>query len=706
MNEKRLHAGGAGRALSDKKSVTFRGGALPRPLQKARVQNYKPLLIIQVLFSFLIIISSLFVAASAAYAFPNTKVASIPVGSGPYGIAGNGTYAVVAESQTGRVDIINLSTNTLLSTSVFAGTNPSMVAVTPDGTLAYVTGYGNNGANTTVYAVSLNASSNFTTSSVSVGSGPIGIAIVNNIVFVTNYGSNSWSYFPVGSSSPTTVNSWGGGPISIAANASATQVYVANSTSNTVNVFQSNFNGTNTYGVTATITTGLNQPDALLLVPNSTTLYVANGNGNTLDVINTSSKSVVATIALPSGGHPNGLALTPDNATLMVMNSPAGGITYIQVSNNSVINSLSLGSNLEQAYIPSNSNAYITDYSANMVYQLSSVVTIISASPSAINNTNNNVSTITWSSTMSGTYEVEIGGNGTMGTGTPIPGDSGSVTAGQQMTTPIYASDLINLAGGANGPYTIYIYVTTTQGSIVAYTSTNIILLTTAPQPASNLSATPGDGKALVSWTASPSLYLGGYSLYYSTGLFAINSLPATVDDAGNTTSYTLSGLTNGTLYYLGVVTYDLAGNTSPLSNIATVTPVYIPGPSEIAGQKGNCFIATAAYGSYDDFDVWVLRQFRNKVLLKSDAGRWFVRTYYRLSPPIAHFIAGHDALRAMVRILLKPFVLGSMVVLYGTTIQKFIILFLFMIIFVIAIEGVKQKGKLLFCHSRENGNP
>ncbi len=694
MNEKRLHAGGAGRALSDKKSVTFRGGALPRPLQKARVQNYKPLLIIHVLFSFLIIISSLFVAASAAYAFPNTKVASIPVGSGPYGIAGNGTYAVVAESQTGRVDIINLSTNTLLSTSIFAGTNPSMVAVTPNGTLAYVTGYGNNGANTTVDAVSLNASSNFTTSSVSVGSGPIGIAIVNNIVFVTNYGSNSWSYFPVGSSSPTTVNSWGGGPISIAANASATQVYVANSTSNRVNVFQSNFNGTNTYGVTTTITTGL-YPDALLLVPNSTTLYVANANDNTLDVINTSSNSVVATIALPSGGHPNGLALTPDNATLMVMNSPAGGITYIQVSNNTVINSLSLGSNLEQSYITSNvsnsSNAYVTDYSANMVYELSSIVTVISASPSAINNSNNNVSTITWSSTMSGTYEAEIGGNGTKGSGIPLPGGSGSITAGQQLTLPVYASDLINLAGGADGPYTIYIYVTNTQGTIVAYASTNIILLTTAPQPASNLSATPGDGKAFLSWTASPSLYLGGYSVYYSTGLFAINSLPVTVDDAGNTTSYPLSGLTNGTLYYIGVITYDLAGNTSPLSNIATVTPVYIPGPSDLAGQKGNCFIATAAYGSYDDFDVWVLRQFRNKVLLKSDAGRWFVRTYYRLSPPIARFIAGHDALRAMVRIVLKPFVLGSMVVLYGSLVQK-IMVFLVLIVLIMLVPVLMMR--------------
>ncbi len=654
----------------------------------------------------LIIIVCLIMYTGIAYAFPNTKVASIPVGSGPYGIAGNGTYAVVAESLTGRVDIINLSNNTLLTTSIFAGTNPSMVAVTPDGTIAYVTGYVSNGTNSTIYAVSLNNSANFTTSTVSVGNNPIGIAIAYNTVFVTNYGDNSWSYFPLGSSSSTTVNSWGGGPISIAANASATEVYVANSTSNAVNVFLYNYNVTNTYGVTTTITTG-SYPDALLLVPNSTTLYVANANDNTISVINTSSNNVVDTITLPSGGHPNGLALTPDNSTLMVMNSPAGGITYIQVSNNTVINSLSLGgSDLEQAYITSNgANAYVTDYGTNTVYELSSVVTIASTSPSAINDTNNNVSTITWSSTMAGTYEAEIGGNGTPGSGFTIPGVSGSVTAGQTMTFPVYASDLINLAGGANGPYTIYIYVKTTSG-ITAYASTSILLLTVPPQSASNLSAIPNESKAYLSWTASPSEYVGGYSVYYSTSPFDINSLPSTVADAGNTTSYTLNGLTNGTLYYIGLITYDLAGNTSGLSNTVTVTPVHIPSPAELAGQKGNCFIATAAYGSYDQFDVWVLRQFRNKVLLKNAAGRLFVKVYYATSPPIAHFIAGHDTLRAIVRVMLKPFVFGSMVVLYGTMMQKFFTLFLFIVIFGIAIIGIEQRKKLLSCHSRENGNP
>jgi YVTN family beta-propeller protein len=688
VSDRHLH--GVGFYSLDNESDKCRGEALPRPIKKTEFQKIARVFIVHIFFGLLVIGAYSLPGAEPALAFPNTKVASISVGNGPYGIAGNGTYMIVPESLTGYADIINLSNNQIVQ-KLLLGTNPSMVTITSNGSIAYVTNYGNN----TVYAINLNSSTGFTTSTISVGNEPVGISIANNIVFVTNYKDNTWSYFQVGSSYPTTVQSWGGGPVSIVANTSATEVYVANSTSNTVNVFQYNYNATNTYGVTTTITTGA-YPDALLLVPNSTKLYVANGSDNTISVIDTSSNKVVHTITLPSSGHPNGLAITPDNSTLMVLNSPTGGITYIQVSNDSIINSISLGSNLEQAYITSNgANAYVTDYGTNSVYELSSVVTISSVNPSAINNTNNNTSIITWSSTMSGTYQVEVGGNGTIGSGITIPGLSGSITAGQTLTLAVHASDLISISGGTNGPYTIYIYVSTTN--FTTYASTTILLLTIPPQPASNLSATPGDGKAMLSWTASPSQYVGGYLVYYSTSPFNINNLPSTVVDTGNTTSYTLNGLTDGTLYYIALVTYDLATNTSGLSNTVTVTPVYIPGPAELAGQKGNCFIATAAYGSYDQFDVWVLRQFRDKILLKNNEGRWFVKTYYRISPPIAHFIAGHDTLRAMVRVMLKPFVFGSMVMLYGTMVQKYLILFLLIIIsgmIIATIEHWNYRGR------------
>ena len=54
------------------------------------------------------------------------------------------------------------------------------------------------------------------------------------------------------------------------------------------------------------------------------------------------------------------------------------------------------------------------------------------------------------------------------------------------------------------------------------------------------------------------------------------------------------------------------------------------------AAVQGGCFIATAAFGSYENRWVWVLRDFRDQVLLEHDSGRSFVEWYYAHSPRTA----------------------------------------------------------------------
>ena len=73
----------------------------------------------------------------------------------------------------------------------------------------------------------------------------------------------------------------------------------------------------------------------------------------------------------------------------------------------------------------------------------------------------------------------------------------------------------------------------------------------------------------------------------------------------------------------------------------------------------GSCFIATAAYGSYLDPHVEVLRDFRDKYLLSNRAGRVFVDFYYRNSPAAADYIARHRTLKVTVRFFLTPVVYG-----------------------------------------------
>ena len=50
--------------------------------------------------------------------------------------------------------------------------------------------------------------------------------------------------------------------------------------------------------------------------------------------------------------------------------------------------------------------------------------------------------------------------------------------------------------------------------------------------------------------------------------------------------------------------------------------------------KKGDCFIATASYGSPFASEVMIFRQFRDEKLLPSKLGSAFVRVYYFVSPP------------------------------------------------------------------------
>lgn len=85
---------------------------------------------------------------------------------------------------------------------------------------------------------------------------------------------------------------------------------------------------------------------------------------------------------------------------------------------------------------------------------------------------------------------------------------------------------------------------------------------------------------------------------------------------------------------------------------------LWIPGGGFWDNFRDACFIATAAYGTETASQLDVLRDFRDQVLLENTLGSRFVEAYYKVSPPVAAFIAKNDFLRAVVReVIIDPVV-------------------------------------------------
>lgn len=72
--------------------------------------------------------------------------------------------------------------------------------------------------------------------------------------------------------------------------------------------------------------------------------------------------------------------------------------------------------------------------------------------------------------------------------------------------------------------------------------------------------------------------------------------------------------------------------------------------------KKGRCFVATLALG--ECAETRDLRAFRDLYMRRTAAGRWLIRTYYRLGPALCELLGRHRRLlqcvRACVRLAAK----------------------------------------------------
>ena len=68
----------------------------------------------------------------------------------------------------------------------------------------------------------------------------------------------------------------------------------------------------------------------------------------------------------------------------------------------------------------------------------------------------------------------------------------------------------------------------------------------------------------------------------------------------------------------------------------------------EASVRKGRCFVATVVLG--DSPHMRSLRAFRDVVLRPSAVGRWFIGSYYRLSPCLCPWLERSPSARSVLR--------------------------------------------------------
>lgn len=122
--------------------------------------------------------------------------------------------------------------------------------------------------------------------------------------------------------------------------------------------------------------------------------------------------------------------------------------------------------------------------------------------------------------------------------------------------------------------HTLYV-VTAAGGAGSLYLGASLLLGTSlaVPDPPPTIVATPGDTTATVNWSAanSPGLSISSYIVQRSTNPTTGFVNVGTV--AAGTLTFTSTGLTNGTPYYLRVRAVNAMGNGG-FSNVVTATPV------------------------------------------------------------------------------------------------------------------------------------
>lgn len=286
----------------------------------------------------------------------NSVITTIPVGSFPNGVAvtPDGTRAYVINENSNSVSVIDTATNTVISDISVAGpsvtfhplTYPNGVAITPDGTRAYVTVNGQNA----VWVI--DTATNTVVTTISVLLLPVSVAITpdGTRAYVVDVYSDAVSVIETATNSVVAnIPNIGGLPVGVAILPNGTRAYITE-LGGAVAVIDT---ATNTLLSTITIPSVPVAPQfsqaplpiGIAITPDGTKAYVADLYGNTISVVNTTTDTVVVTI--PAGGYPIGVAISPDGTRAYATNIFVQfcTVSVIDTATNTVVTTIPVGVN-------------------------------------------------------------------------------------------------------------------------------------------------------------------------------------------------------------------------------------------------------------------------------------------------------------------------------------------------------------------------
>lgn len=238
----------------------------------------------------------------------NTKIGNdIRAGVGAVGIAitPDGKTLYVANDDAGEVSVIDTLTNQKVMINISVGSHPFGVAITPDGKKVYVTHDGTasgDPANDTISVINTSTNKVEATIKLDSGSNPHGIAITRDgtKAYVANYMLDTVSVIDTLKDKVTATVSLlsKSGPFGIVITPDGTKAYITNRASSSVSIINTSTNKT----IGSNIPVGFG-PSGISITPDGSKVYVANNTSDSVSVIDTSTDKKIGT-DIPVGSHP------------------------------------------------------------------------------------------------------------------------------------------------------------------------------------------------------------------------------------------------------------------------------------------------------------------------------------------------------------------------------------------------------------------